>query len=737
MSDPVENTEITPSAPQGPQPASWLGYKLINHAAATDMSATVLPADNALSGPVWLALTDADGDALYVAGIVVAVTFTAAKVRYSVAFPVAPQPREGETLYAVIENVDSTLVLGALPEDETVFDAVLTEDAAALVPREPLVAVMDAVNPLSGAGVEGELTERVAALRSALATDADPVQTLGLVREVVSLTAQVQAGERAPVAELDPTEWPGYAEVLRDEAKAIKWQDRLDSFFQGRIIEVRNALRAMGWTGESHSVLGKNGIIARFDFWQVGAGKNVVGMTVNGIVDDLTKNVDELAAAIDATAALPETVAPAVVAELTGRELGEFADTPEGRDALRAAAKAVFAELRLTTVFNAALNANIGFVREGIRKALSFSADPRKLKLIPALPKILAAAVDVKKLAARGDDPDVVAMHALKADVTLDGNALTVRVIVKERNNGSYFYDHAVNKADLGGSTELLDSVDSTGHSLIALLCTEPSVQQVLLDSVGDSGEVFNLFIEGEALEVVADEPAAPSAQFATYRDWIAKELAAGKTIPAGTMEVIRMDTRLEDGEAEQLAALAAATPAPQEKQSMEQLIKIAADTLAQLRRIDVYRVLNSAGDQRAELATFIATGRDDLVREVTEVMAEEWPGLGWTLAAPVVVEHTEGGEALVPNKDGTPKELTVPPVPEVAAKSEQEQQAPARAGDMAFLNGVISQNVDMWADDLDSRIEGMAVTYENDAEMMELMGRAIDSYADFMVAAA
>jgi hypothetical protein len=523
-------------------PASWLGHKLINKAAAEEMGASVLPSDKALSGRVMLALTDADGDPLHIAGIVVGVTFTAAEVRYSLAFPVAPQPTPGGNMYAVVENVESSLVLADLPDDETVFDAVMTEDAAALIPREPLVStpapVLDSVGLLGGAHLEGALTERCDALRSALATDADPAYTLGMVREVIDLTNQVRGGAPAPVAELDPTEWPGYAEVLRDEALAVKWQDRLDSFFQSRLIDVRNALRGLGWTGEGRNALEKNGIIARFDFWQVGAGKNVVGMTVNGIRDDLTKNTDELAAAIDETAALPE--------------------------------------------------------------------------------------------------------------------------------------------------------------------------------------------------------PKGPSAQFITYRDWIAKELAAGNTIPAGTMEVIRMDTRLEDGEAEQLEALATAAPAPQEKRSMEQIIKIAADTLAQLRRIDVYRVLDVAGDQRAELATFIATGRADLVREVTDVMAEEWPDLGWTFAPAAVVEHTDGssGALLVPNKDGKPKELTVPPVPVVEEKSEQERN-PARSGDMALLNSVIGQSVDMWDDALADKIEGMAGTYENDGEMMELVGRAIDSYTDFMLAAA
>jgi hypothetical protein len=44
----------------------------------------------------------------------------------------------------------------------------------------------------------------------------------------------------------------------------------------------------------------------------------------------------------------------------------------------------------------------------------------------------------------------------------------------------------------LGGSTEVLDTVDSTGLSLIALPCTEPSAQQVLFGSVRASSKNIN-----------------------------------------------------------------------------------------------------------------------------------------------------------------------------------------------------------------------------------------------------
>jgi hypothetical protein len=101
----------------------------------------------------------------------------------------------------------------------------------------------------------------------------------------------------------DPTTPEGYAAIMDDEAALTAVQDQLDSFFQARMIEVRNALRELGWEGERFKTLSKNGVEAVFDLIQVGAGANVAGMTINGIRDDLSKTPVELAAEVDALAA--------------------------------------------------------------------------------------------------------------------------------------------------------------------------------------------------------------------------------------------------------------------------------------------------------------------------------------------------------------------------------------------------------------------------------------------------
>lgn len=56
-----------------------------------------------------------------------------------------------------------------------------------------------------------------------------------------------------------------------------------------------------------------------------------------------------------------------------------------------------------------------------------------------------------------------------------------------------------------------------------------------------------------------------------------------------------------------------------------EAAIKIAADSISELRRADVFRVLEQ-NDDRAGLAAFISAYRPDLADEVAEIMEEEFP---------------------------------------------------------------------------------------------------------------
>ena len=57
---------------------------------------------------------------------------------------------------------------------------------------------------------------------------------------------------------------------------------------------------------------------------------------------------------------------------------------------------------------------------------------------------------------------------------------------------------------------------------------------------------------------------------------------------------------------------------------SPEHYVKIAADSVAKLRKSDVYRVLESAGKDANTVADYIVKHRPDLEDEVREVMVEE-----------------------------------------------------------------------------------------------------------------
>lgn len=179
---------------------------------------------------------------------------------------------------------------------------------------------------------------------------------------------------------------------------------------------------------------------------------------------------------------------------------------------------------------------------------------------------------------------------------------------------------------------------------------------------------------------------------------------------------------------------------------SMDTLIKIAADSIAQLRRIDVFRVLDAAGDRRESLATYIIEHRPDLQAEVLAVMAEEWPDLGYSApTAPAVVETVDPRMAVAPQYDenGNLKPLApeVPPesIPQtvdsgtVAVAPTQNAQ---RTADLAYFQDVIAEKVDMWDDGLADRLEAMISNYAGDAEMEGKWKEAVTAYTNFMVKA-
>lgn len=127
--------------------------------------------------------------------------------------------------------------------------------------------------------------------------------------------AQVQAAAEAEAAANDPQAQmrfiltaEGYASIRGDEAQLLKWQDALDAHFQGRIIEVRSALRDKGWEGDAYKPLSKAGFTLDMDLVQVGGGRNVVGATwrvmdgaehIGSVLDELNGPASDVADFID------------------------------------------------------------------------------------------------------------------------------------------------------------------------------------------------------------------------------------------------------------------------------------------------------------------------------------------------------------------------------------------------------------------------------------------------------
>jgi len=84
---------------------------------------------------------------------------------------------------------------------------------------------------------------------------------------------------------VDPTTESGYRIVSKAGESALLYhQDKLDSFFNQRYIDVRNELRKFGWADDGSmqmmsGPLVKNGATLQVKLRRVGAGRNIVGMS--------------------------------------------------------------------------------------------------------------------------------------------------------------------------------------------------------------------------------------------------------------------------------------------------------------------------------------------------------------------------------------------------------------------------------------------------------------------------
>nr|WP_238487075.1 hypothetical protein [Cupriavidus pauculus] len=472
-----------------------------------------------------------------------------------------------------------------------------------------------------------------------------------------------------------------------------------ESFFAD-LSRLREIIQALGDDAKPAPVASSKS--AQFDAYRAAIEKLLAdGQPVpDGMLEQISVDTrledgedEELLAIARGAAPEPEAVAPVA---LTGTELGEFPDTPEGLKDLRGAAMDAYEAMLGQWVACPALGADVELRKSGMKKVKALSGDPRKLKLVAALKQIIHGARKVaEKPSYDAQETSVRAYHYLRAQVTLAGEELAVRLVIKEDNQGAFHWDHTVRS----GAQAVFDSAQEkgpaaadpipaatsnggpgrTGGTRMVSCQPDTSVQQTgadgnpaaVLDDATSGRLVFNLFIEGELPEEVAEEPDAEPIE--------------------PTKEPV----------------------------SMETLIRIAADSIDKLRRIDVYRVLQAAEGQRAELAGYIIANRPELTEEVTAVMAEEFPDVEWNK---VQQDTPHPPVAKVERQDGTSAEIS--------------PAAQARSADLAFLRGVSAQSVDMWADDLADRLEGVIAGYEGDQEVEDEWKQAVNAYTDFMAKA-
>ena len=200
---------------------------------------------------------------------------------------------------------------------------------------------------------------------------------------------------------------------------------------------------------------------------------------------------------------------------LTGKELGDFPDTAEGKKQLRAAAKAAFEKLLGDWVDCPALGGQVEIRKSGIKKTMSLSGDPKKLKGIAHIAEIIKNGSLITGIAPRDAEleKNVKAYHYLKSAVVLDGESLNYRVVVKEDDKGQFHYDFSVLSSLQKDETPSFDGALSTTTasdrgvaenplnlpvSCVANVDTSMQQGENLVNEFDAAGEkyVLNLFIQ-------------------------------------------------------------------------------------------------------------------------------------------------------------------------------------------------------------------------------------------------
>lgn len=183
-----------------------------------------------------------------------------------------------------------------------------------------------------------------------------------------------------------------------------------------------------------------------------------------------------------------ETDADGESVEITGNELGEFAEGKEGFGAMSDAARQYYLDnLAGKIVANASIPADIE-VRKSPLGKITGTKNPRiHLKLVPAILRLLKIGKVVKraKPVDQTREPNIKQYVTLKAPVKIGGEAVSARLVVKLDDKGHYLYDQSVNKNALKGSAGVSNAVTA--------LADDPALNQSAVQRLDDVGGSVNL----------------------------------------------------------------------------------------------------------------------------------------------------------------------------------------------------------------------------------------------------
>lgn len=233
------------------------------------------------------------------------------------------------------------------------------------------------------------------------------------------------------------------------------------------------------------------------------------GLALAKVLRDIIELRQKLGMQVESSSNLPESII------LTGSELGEFPDTPEGKKELRAAAKLEFEKLLGQWVDCPALDAvegegtKVEIRKRGLKEFMAFSGDTRKLKLVAAIANIIKTAklpsdnswqengkIDKK--------PMVSGYYHLANMIQIDGQELNIRIVIEKDEKGLLHYDVIVPKIIKGFDgicKKMLGAAIPDNYSGVTPSNNITSQGENLVnqfDAATGQSYVLNLFIEGE-----------------------------------------------------------------------------------------------------------------------------------------------------------------------------------------------------------------------------------------------